>query len=79
MDSPFEERACRTKLTMKVNDPDRFLENWSCGLHRVVFNHHTRDLRWFLPVRRGIRICAKGRRTCGKCALVLEWETSVHA
>lgn len=78
VDSPFEERACRTKLTMRVANPDRFLENWSCGLHRVVFyGDHTRDIRRFCRFA-GIRILREGeddlRNVPG-----LEWETHVHA
>ncbi len=78
VDSPFEERACRTKLTMKVANPDRFLENWSCGLHRVIFyGDHTRDLRRFCRFA-GIKVLREGeddlRNEPG-----LEWETNVHA
>jgi len=36
VDSPMVERGCRSKLTMRVDNPERFLENWSCGLHRVI-------------------------------------------
>ena len=46
VDSPFVERGCRTKLTVKVENIDSFLENWSSGLHRVIFyGDHTRDLQ----------------------------------
>ena len=78
VDSPFEERACRTKLTMKVANPDRFLENWSCGLHRVVFyGDHTRDLRRFCRFA-GIRILREGEEDLRNVP-GLEWETYVHA
>lgn len=78
VDSPFEERACRTKLTMRVTDAERFLENWSCGLHRVVFyGDHTRDVRRFCRLM-GVRLLQEGkddlRREPG-----LEWEPTVHA
>jgi L-fucose isomerase-like protein len=78
VDSPFEERGCRTKLTMRVENVDRFLENWSCGLHRVIFyGDHTRDVRRFCRFM-GIRVLLEGeddlRREPG-----LEWEPFVHA
>jgi hypothetical protein len=78
VDSPFDERACRTKLTMRVANVDRFLENWSCGLHRVIFyGDHTRDVRRFCRFT-GIKVLREGeddlRNEPG-----LEWETYVHA
>jgi hypothetical protein len=78
VDSPFEERACRTKLTMRVANVDRFLENWSCGLHRVIFyGDHTRDARRFCRFM-GIKVLREGeddlRNEPG-----LEWESYVHA
>lgn len=78
VDSPMEERGCRTKLTMKVEAPERMLENWSCGLHRVVFyGDHTADLRRFCRFAQ-IRLLREGvddlRGVPG-----LEWETNVHA
>lgn len=78
VDSPFDERACRTKLTMKVAQVDRFLENWSCGLHRVVFyGDHTRDVRRFCRFM-GIRILREGEDDLRK-EPGLEWEPHVHA
>jgi hypothetical protein len=78
IDSPLVERACRTKLTMKVENIDWFLEQWSSGLHRVVFyGDHTRDLRRFCRFT-GVRVLREGiddlRNVPG-----LEWETYVHA
>lgn len=78
VDSPFEERACRTKLTMRVANVDRFLENWSCGLHRVIiYGDHTRDVRRFCRFN-GIKVLREGeddlRNEPG-----LEWEPNVHA
>ncbi|MCX6904960.1 MAG: hypothetical protein NTW03_16075, partial [Verrucomicrobia bacterium] len=47
-DSPFVDYGCRTKLTMKVENIQHMLENWSCGLHRVVFyGDHTQDVHRF--------------------------------
>jgi L-fucose isomerase-like protein len=78
VDSPFVDRACRTKLTMRVENIDRFLENWSCGLHRVVFyGDHTRDLGRFCRFKQ-IRLLREGvddlRTVPG-----LEWDANVHA
>ena len=78
VDSPFVERGCRTKLTTRVQNIDRFLENWSCGLHRVVFyGDHTRDVQRFCRFAQ-VRILREGiddlRDVPG-----LEWEPSVHA
>jgi hypothetical protein len=78
VDSPFVERGCRTKLTTRVQNIDRFLENWSCGLHRVVFyGDHTRDIQRFCRFAQ-VRILREGiddlRDVPG-----LEWEPSVHA
>jgi L-fucose isomerase-like protein len=78
VDSPFVERGCRTKLTTRVQNIERFLENWSCGLHRVVFyGDHTRDLQRFCRFAQ-VRVLREGiedlRNVPG-----LEWEASVHA
>ena len=78
VDSPFVERGCRTKLTTRVQNIERFLENWSCGLHRVVFyGDHTRDIRRFCRFAH-VRLLREGiddlRDVPG-----LEWEPSVHA
>ncbi len=78
VDSPFEERACRTKLTMRVAEVDRFLENWSCGLHRVIFyGDHTRDVRRYCRFM-GLRLLQEGKDDL-RNEPGLEWEPSVHA
>jgi hypothetical protein len=78
VDSPFVDRACRTKLTMKVENIDKFVENWSCGLHRVVFyGDHTRDVRRFCRFAK-IRILTEGVDDL-KDVPGLEWDTNVHA
>jgi L-fucose isomerase-like protein len=78
VDSPFVDRACRTKLTMEVENIDRFLENWSCGLHRVVFyGDHTRDLRRFCRFKQ-VRLVREGVDDL-KDVPGLEWEPHVHA
>lgn len=78
VDSPFVERGCRTKLTTRVQNIERFLENWSCGLHRVVFyGDHTRDVARFCRFAQ-VRMLREGiddlRDVPG-----LEWQPSVHA
>ncbi len=78
VDSPFVERGCRTKLTTRVQNIERFLENWSCGLHRVVFyGDHMRDVQRFCRFAQ-VRLLREGiddlRDVPG-----LEWEPSVHA
>jgi len=46
VDTPYVERGCRTKITTKVNNAQKFLEDWSCGLHRIIFyGDHGRDIR----------------------------------
>lgn len=35
--SPDVDRGCRTKITTKVPDARKILDNWSGGLHRVIF------------------------------------------
>jgi L-fucose isomerase-like protein len=78
IDSPFVDRGCRTKLTMRVENIDRFLENWSCGLHRVVFyGDHTRDLSHYCRFAQ-IRLLREGTDDLQKVE-GLEWEPRVHA
>jgi hypothetical protein len=77
-DSPFVEYGCRTKLTMKVENIEQMLENWSCGLHRVVFyGDHTQDVRRFCRFAR-IRVLHEGVDDLQNVE-GLEWEPHVHA
>jgi hypothetical protein len=77
-DSPFVEWGCRTKLTMKVQHIERFLENWSSGLHRVVFyGDHTQDARRFCRFAR-IRLLHEGVDDL-QAVEGLDWEPRVHA
>lgn len=77
-DSPFVEWGCRTKLTMKVANPERFLENWSCGLHRVVFyGDHTQDVRRFCRFAQ-VRLLVEGVDDLQDVE-GLEWQPHVHA
>ncbi len=78
VDSPMVERGCRSKVTMRVDHPERFVENWSCGLHRVIFyGDHTRDINRYCRYM-NLRLVREGvddlRNVPG-----LEWETHVHA
>ena len=78
VDSPFVEWGCRTKLTMKVQNIERFLENWSCGLHRVVFyGDHTQDVHRFCRFAR-VQVLHEGVDDLHKVD-GLEWEPRVHA
>ncbi|HPC61310.1 MAG TPA: twin-arginine translocation signal domain-containing protein [Verrucomicrobiota bacterium] len=78
VDSPMVERGCRTKLTMRVENIEKMLHNWSCGLHRVVFyGDHTRDLERFCRFK-GIRILREGVDDLQNVP-GLEWETHIHA
>lgn len=78
VDSPFVERGCRTKLTVKVANIDKFLENWSSGLHRVIFyGDHTRDIHRYCRFAR-IRLVHEGTDEPQKVD-GLDWDPHVHA
>ncbi|HOX55926.1 MAG TPA: hypothetical protein P5205_03400 [Candidatus Paceibacterota bacterium] len=78
VDSPFVERGCRTKLTVKVDHIDKFLENWSSGLHRVIFyGDHTRDVQRYCRFAR-IRLLNEGTDEVQKVD-GLDWDPHVHA
>lgn len=55
IDVPDSDRGCRTQITAKVADARKMLEQWSHGLHRVIFygNHmaDTRRLARFLDLK----------------------------
>jgi L-fucose isomerase-like protein len=78
VDSPFTERGCRSKVTMRVQNVERFLSDWSCGLHRVLFyGDHTRDLSRFCRFA-NVKILREGIDDLQKVP-GLEWEAHVHA
>jgi hypothetical protein len=78
IDTPFVERGCRSKVTMRVENIDRFLHNWSCGLHRVVFyGDHTSDLARYCRFAK-IRLLREGIDDLQN-VLGLEWEPYIHA
>lgn len=78
VDTPCVESGCRTKITTKVKDAQKIMENYSCGLHRVIFyGDHTQDLRRFCRFK-DIRIVQEGE-DCLYDVPGLEWEPYVHA
>jgi hypothetical protein len=78
VDSPFVERGCRTKLTVKVNNIDQFLENWSSGLHRVIFyGDHTQDVKRYCRFAQ-IHLVREGTSEPQKVD-GLDWAPHVHA
>ncbi len=78
VDSPFVDRGCRTKLTVRVDNIDRFLENWSSGLHRVIFyGDHTRDLQRYCRFAQ-LRLIQEGTDEPQKVD-GLDWDPHVHA
>ena len=78
IDTPFEDRGCRTQIKTKVKDAQRQLENWSCGLHRVVFyEDQTRDAKRFCRFT-DIRLVREDEENCYDIP-GLEWTPSIHA
>lgn len=78
IDSPFMERGCRSKVTVRVQNIERFLSDWSCGLHRVLFyGDHTRDLNRFCRFA-GVKVLREGIDDLQNVP-GLEWEPHVHA
>jgi L-fucose isomerase-like protein len=78
IDSPLVDRGCRTKLTVRVPHPERLLEGWSCGLHRVIFyGDHTRDVERFCRLLQ-IRLIHEGTEEV-RDASGLTWAPHVHA
>jgi hypothetical protein len=78
VDSPFVDRGCRTKLTMKVENINGFLENWSSGLHRVVFyGDHSREITRYCRFAK-IDVLRDGTDEIQKVE-GLDWDPHVHA
>lgn len=78
VDTPLSDRGCRTQITTKVKDAQKILENYSCGLHRVIFyGDHTQDLRRFCRFK-DIRIVREDEENLYDIP-GLEWEPYVHA
>jgi len=78
VDSPFVERGCRSKLVVKVDNIEKFLSNWSSGLHRVIFyGDHTRDVERYCRFMK-IKILREGIDDL-KGVSGLEWNPYVHA
>ena len=75
---PDVDRGCRTKITVKVGSAQKFLDNWSCGLHRVVFyGDHTADLRRFCRLK-DVRLVNEETADV-HCVPGLEWQPRIHA
>jgi hypothetical protein len=78
VDSPLVDRACRTKVTVRVDHPEKYLENWSCGLHRVIFyGDHTRQVQRFCRLMK-IRFVREGAEDL-RDVPGLEWVPRIHA
>lgn len=78
VDSPFVERGCRSKLVVKVENIEKFLSNWSSGLHRVIFyGEHTRDVERYCRFMK-IRLLREGIDDL-QGVTGLEWNPYVHA
>jgi hypothetical protein len=78
VDSPFVERGCRSKLTTRVNNIERFLSDWSSGLHRVIFyGDHTRDLSRYCRFMK-IKLLREGNDDLQNVP-GLDWEARVKA
>ncbi len=76
--TPDVDRGCRTKIAAKVGSAQRFLDNWSCGLHRVLFyGDHTADLHRFCRLK-GIRLVNEETDDVHQVP-GLEWEPRIHA
>jgi len=60
IDSPLIDRGCRTKLTVRVQNPRKYLEGWTAGLHRVIFyGDHGREIERFCRLT-GVRLIREG-------------------
>ena len=78
VDTPYVDRGCRTKITTQVKDAQKMLENWSCGLHRVIFyGDLTNDVRRFCRFK-DIRLVMEGEENLFNVP-GLEWEPYIHA
>lgn len=78
IDSPLVDRGCRTKLTVRVPHPEKFMEGWSCGLHRVIFyGDHARDIDRFCRLMQ-IRVIREGTDDVRDIP-GLTWAPRVHA
>jgi hypothetical protein len=76
--TPDVDRGCRTKIATQVGNAQKFLDNWSCGLHRVVFyGDHTADLRRFCRLN-DIRLVNEETDDVHQVP-GLEWQPVIHA
>ncbi len=78
IDIPDVDRGCRTKIVTQVKNAKKIMENWSCGLHRVVFyGDYTADLQRFCRFK-DIRIVYEEEENAFDVP-GLEWNPSIHA
>ncbi|MCX8037216.1 MAG: hypothetical protein N3D11_09280 [Candidatus Sumerlaeia bacterium] len=78
IDTPYVERGCRTKITTTVVNARKMMEDWSCGLHRVIFyGDHSTDIRRFARFT-GIKVLEEGVDDIHSVP-GLEWNPVVHA
>ncbi|MDX9753266.1 MAG: hypothetical protein RBU29_04845 [bacterium] len=78
VENPDSDRGCRTKIRTKVADAQRLMENYSCGLHRVVFyGDFTSDLKRFCRFK-DIQLVWEEKEDVHDIP-GLEWEPYVHA
>ncbi len=78
IDTPDVDRGCRTKIATRVASAQKLLDNWSCGLHRVVFyGDHTADLRRFCRLT-GVRLVNEETDDVHQVP-GLEWNPVIHA
>ena len=78
VDVPTVDRGCKTKVTTKVSNARRILENWSCGLHRVMFyGDHREAIQRFCRFK-DIRLALEEEEDMFDVP-GLEWEPYIHA
>ena len=71
-------RGCRTKCTVEVIDAQKMLDNWSCGLHRIIFyGDYTNDLKRFCNFK-DIRFIREDIEDCRDIP-GLDWRVGVFA
>jgi len=78
VDVPTVDRGCKTKVTTKVKNARKLLENWSCGLHRVMFYGNHRDAIQRFCRFKDIRLALEEEEDMFDVP-GLEWKPYVHA
>ena len=71
-------RGCRTKCVVQVKNAQRLLDNWSCGLHRILFyGDYGDDLRRFCHFK-DIRMVYEEEEDCRDIP-GLDWRVGIFA